>query len=200
MCGMDRTELHKFEQPLFEYRQVEAALAGVFGADRKHQHGALRGRLKNLQRLGLGSGTGKGARNRYSRAQIYQWLLCLTLMESGIDPSIIIPTVKANWKTLAPEAMQAADTKALTTGSSAWIVLWKRLMSHTWREEPTGLRIQIIRLSPSAPPSFGGYSPDAPRPPHELVELAFSAGTRGQSIEFINFSTFAIHLEHLLRL
>src|SRR6476659_4116020 len=109
---MDRTELHKFEQPLFEYREVEAALAEVFKADSKHQQGALRGRLKNLQRLGLGSGTGKGARNRYSRAQVYQWLLCLTLMESGVDPSIIIPMVKANWKMLAPVAMQAADEEA----------------------------------------------------------------------------------------
>jgi hypothetical protein len=192
---MDRTNLHKFEQPLFEYGEVEAALAGVFGADRKHQHGALRGRLKNLQRLGLGSGTGKGARNRYSRAQVYQWLLCLVLMESGIDPSIIIPTVKTNWNKLAPWAMQAADAEARTTGSSVWIAMWKRLMSHTWKGEPTGLTIEMIRLSPLSPFSFGG----PPSTPHDLVQLAFNAGAHGQGIEFINFSTFAIHLEHLLR-
>ena len=189
---MDRTELHKFEQPLFEYHEVEAALAAVFEAGSKHQHGALRGRLKNLQRLGLGTGTGKGARNRYTRMQVYQWLLCLTLMESGVDPSIIIPTVKANWKTLAPLAVQAADVEA-RSGNSIWIVTWQRLMSHTWRGEPTGLVIEMIRLSPLAPFSFGG---GLPRSPHDLVQLAMNA--RDRVLGLIEFTQFASRLENAL--
>ena len=90
---------HKFETPRYSYGVVEGALAAVFGIDAKTQRGALRARLKHIQRLGLpGTAAGKGARVSYSLEQAFQWLIALLLSEIGIDPIVIVKTIKKHWK------------------------------------------------------------------------------------------------------
>jgi hypothetical protein len=86
----------------YSYATVEAALATVFHAGVTAQKGALRGRIKHLQRLGLPSkGPGKGKRISYSDAAVHAWLIALELEEFGIDPALAVQMIKGRWKDLS---------------------------------------------------------------------------------------------------
>jgi hypothetical protein len=157
---MDRKVSHGFESPLYSYAEVERALAAAFGVDAERQRGALRGRLKHLQRLGLpGLEAGKGTRVQYSRAQANQWLLALLMAEIGIDPTIIAKTIKANWKALAPFVEQATDRQA-RSGNPIYLGLRPRVMSSAWEDRPS-LQISMFRRFFTAP--RGADSDDLPR-------------------------------------
>ncbi len=124
---------HKFETPRYTYGVVEGALAGVFGVDVKTQRGALRARLKHIQRLGLpGTAAGKGARISYSFEQASQWLIALLLSEIGIDPVVIVETIQKNWRSsLAKSVQEAADAGALS-GKPVLLSIRPRSMSGAW--------------------------------------------------------------------
>jgi hypothetical protein len=84
-----------------DYAEVEAVLAQLHHAGGAVQHGAFRGRLAHLRRLGIpiGLNPGKGKRISYEIEQLYQLALCLELAEFGLDPSLIVKMVKQFWAT-----------------------------------------------------------------------------------------------------
>lgn len=121
----------------YSYAVVEKALASVFGADAETQAGALRGRLKNFQRLGLpGIEAGKGSRIPYSEAQIQQWLIALLMSEFNLPPTVTVEVLKKYWSTgpgFARWIKQATDAEALA-GNPIFLTLRPRLMSGgAWR-------------------------------------------------------------------
>jgi hypothetical protein len=79
------------------YARVEAALAKVH--DIPHEAmGALRGRIKHFQRLGIvPSSPGKGKKITYNVEDIYRWALCLELAQFGMDPTVIKRLVQFHW-------------------------------------------------------------------------------------------------------
>jgi hypothetical protein len=133
---MDRTARKTFVTPCYSYGAVEFALAWVFGADDAVRHGALRGRLKHLGRLGWpGIGRGKGQRVLYSHEQAVQLLIALMLEELGIDPSVIVGLLKQYWEhALVPWVLRATDVEALD-GNPVFLALHPRLLSGEWSEK-----------------------------------------------------------------
>jgi hypothetical protein len=114
---------------MFTYKQVEALFADLYRAPPEGM-GALRGRLKNLKRLGvpMGSHTGKGTRVDYTVEQVWEWAFCLELMECGLDPATIVRIVKEWHAQIRGEFRRAAkDDREL------FLVLYPlRLMSTSW--------------------------------------------------------------------
>jgi hypothetical protein len=133
ICGMHGKARHNFETARYSYGVVEGALAAVFGVDAKTQRGALRARLKHIQRLGLpGTAAGKGARISYSLEQASQWLIALLLSEIGIDPVVIVKTLQKNWgSSLARRVQEAADAGALSS-KPILLSIRPRSMSGAW--------------------------------------------------------------------
>ena len=78
------------------YSMVEAVLAKIFGADAAAQKGALRGRIKHLQRLGLTVKARRGVRRiAYTNGQIYELGFCLQLEQLGVDPTLAVKLLQA---------------------------------------------------------------------------------------------------------
>jgi hypothetical protein len=179
---MVRRKSYKLERqpPGYTYGEAEIALAAALGIDAKHR-GLLRARLKNLQRLGLpGTAPGKGARARYTRTQLGQWLLAMLIADVGIDPTIVVQAVKAQWKGLEPWTIQAADWEA-ARGDSVWVALRPGLAASAWRRENAGLLISMFRSSPRS---------------DNLAQMASSA--RDAWICLLDFTRPSIHLENAL--
>ena len=117
----------------------------MFGADSKIQQGALRGRLKHLQRLGLpGVEAGKGARITYSVTQANQWLVALLMSDAGIAPNVAVEAIQKHWETfLAMWVRKATDAEALEgkddlPPNPIFLKLHPRLMSENWaKQKPT---------------------------------------------------------------
>lgn len=121
-------ELSLFATPgAFSYGALEKALGAVFGVDDATQQGALRGRIKHLQRLGLpGLKAGKGARVEYSVEQATQWLLALLLSEAGVDPVAGVRLMREHWAKFLPWCKRAQDLKKVRTDSGAHVFLTVR--------------------------------------------------------------------------
>jgi hypothetical protein len=119
------------ESATYPYAAVEAALAGIFGADPDVQRGAFRARLKHFQRLGLpGIESGKGTRISYSYEIACQWLVGLLMAEVGVDPILIVKIIKTRWEYLGPRVKRATDSDA---AENPWFLgLYPRLMSGSW--------------------------------------------------------------------
>lgn len=78
----------------YSYATVERMLGAVFGVP----EGPLRGRIKNLQRLGLTTQTpGKGAKVVYDDDQIVRWVVALEFESFGIPPGPIVAYLKRSW-------------------------------------------------------------------------------------------------------
>jgi hypothetical protein len=120
---------------MFKYKQVEALLVGLYHVPPEAM-GALRGRLKNLKRLGIPSGshTGKGTRVDYTVEQVWQWAFCLELMECGLDPATIVRIVKAHWPEIRDEFKYVARVVRRPTKDNArfMVLMPLNLMSSTW--------------------------------------------------------------------
>jgi hypothetical protein len=90
----------------YSYKTVEKALMAVFDA----RQGALRGRLKRIQTLGLpGGGPGKGQRASYSYEQVCDWLLTLEFEGFGFPPVTAVQMVNQwnrRFSGLIPQARQ----------------------------------------------------------------------------------------------
>jgi hypothetical protein len=135
-------------------------LAKALGVGAVHQRGALRGRLKHLQRLGLVDlKAGRKKRVDYSRAQAAQWLLALLLAETGMDPTVIVASLKNNWKTIASAVERATSHEALS-GEPFYLCAWPRVMSAAWGQK-SPLTISVIQLP----------RPAFPSPRNEMLEL-----------------------------
>jgi hypothetical protein len=183
MCnGMARRDLHKMEQRPsgYSYGECEAALCMALGIEPGHRR-LLRARLKNLQRLGLPKVTpGKGTRIRYSRAQLDVWLLAMLMSEAGMDPTIVVQAIKAEWKQLAPEIATATDKKLFDTYGPLWVVLWPRLAGSAWADGRPSLSVQVLR--------------DPPRS-NDLARIVETAGERDRCICLFNFTRPANRLQ-----
>jgi hypothetical protein len=126
---MDRKIRQDFAAPRYSYGAIEGALAVVFDADQETRQGALRGRLKHLQRLGLpGIEAGKGARVRYSLAQASQWLLAMLINEVRVDPVVSVQTIQKAWPQLQRWFERAIDEDA-ESGNPVWLTLRPEPMS-----------------------------------------------------------------------
>ena len=135
------------EQPPrgYTYAEAETALVRALDVDAKDRT-LLRARLKNLQRLGLpGTAPGKGARARYTRAQVGMWLLAMLVADTGIDPTIVVQTIKTQWKYLEPWIPQATDMEAISE-NPVWIVLSPRLAASAWKSGSPSLGIEMFRI------------------------------------------------------
>jgi len=150
--------------------------------DAQHR-GLLRARLKNLQRLGLpGTAPGKGARARYTRAQLGMWLLAMLVADTGIDPTIVVRAIKAQWKELAPWIAQATDVEA-QSGRPVWVVLRPGLAGAAWGGGGPSLLIEMLRPDPRS---------------NELIQLVMGASARDKWVSLLNFSRSATRLETAL--
>jgi hypothetical protein len=166
ICGMNGKLLNRFEAPAYAYREIETALAAALGIRAQHQRGALRARLKHVQRLGLVDlKAGKGKRIEYSYAQATQWLLALILAETGVDPTMVVATIKNNWKHISRDIEEASSYEARSGGFALYLWLKPHAMSAAW-EEKAPIAMSVMRLDASQP------RPLAPMPhDHPLVQM-----------------------------
>ena len=75
----------------------KSALVEVFDVGDARQ-GTFRARLQNFRKLGIpASNPGKGQRLRYSAGDLYQLLLALELTEYGLDPALVVKTIRDDW-------------------------------------------------------------------------------------------------------
>ena len=82
----------------YPYAVVEIALAATLGVP-EDARGALRGRIKRLQGLGLAAETpGKGKRIEYSRDAIDKWAIALRLGGFGLDPTAVAEFIQRAWE------------------------------------------------------------------------------------------------------
>jgi hypothetical protein len=158
--GMTRTKSNKPERALL-YGPVEKALAHICWID-EHQKGAFRGKLKHLQRIGLPEiEPGKGRRVAYTRELVFQWLIALLLGQLGIDPVLVVRTVKENWKNVLAPAIEAAISRRARAGNHVYLVLRPRLMSGgglqiSWFERHSPIGGGIDNLPDAADKEFPG--------------------------------------------
>jgi hypothetical protein len=134
---MNGRDLERIALPTYSYSyaEVETALAVALDVRAKHQRGALRGRLKHFQRLGLiDLKAKKGQRVDYTYAQAAQWLIALLMAETGLDPTLIVTSLRQNWKQIVSAVEQATSTDA-RSGEYAYLCLWPRVMSATFEEQ-----------------------------------------------------------------
>jgi hypothetical protein len=83
--------------PTFAYAEVESALVEVFDVGDARQ-GTFRARLQNFRKLGIpAKNPGKGQRLRYSVGDLLQLLLALELTEYGLDPALVVKTIRDDW-------------------------------------------------------------------------------------------------------
>jgi len=148
---MVRTELYRFEAPAYSYAEAETALARAFDVGLMHQRGALRGRLKHLQKLGLVNLEKGRKRVRYSRSQVAQWLIALILAELGLDPTLIVASLKNNWRNIA-STIELVTSHEAQSGQPYFLCLWSNVMSAPWaRRSPISLAvIQLQQPTPFA--------------------------------------------------
>lgn len=86
---------------MYRYAQVETALMAVSEV-LEAGRGALRGRLKNFQRLGLlDESPGKGSRIEYRFSDVCLLALCLEFAQFGIDPTKIAQVKTRIWPHVA---------------------------------------------------------------------------------------------------
>jgi hypothetical protein len=86
--------LSESEGDMYSYAQVEAALASNLNV-RAESMGALRGRLKHFQKLGLVTAApGKGKKIEYIFSDVWLWAVTLELCEFGIDTTKMKNIVK----------------------------------------------------------------------------------------------------------
>src|SRR5262245_12814320 len=127
---MNRTKAHKVEQPKrsLSFGQLEKSFAHVFWID-ESQKGALRGKLKHLQKLGLPGGQhGKGRRIPYTRKLAFQLLVALLLAQLGIDPILVVQAVKEQWDKVLQPAIETAIDRGQAT-NPVYLVVRPKLMS-----------------------------------------------------------------------
>jgi hypothetical protein len=169
--------------PGYAYSQVESALGTFFEAPPSAQ-GSLRSRMRHFQRVGLNENApGKGRRISYSRIQATEWLVALLLSEFGIDPVVIVKSIKAERTQLREWIGEATDAEALG-GNEVWLTARPMLMSGAWvcQQSAGVLRFEKIRRLVREPAPVGSGvapSPEGPRPvrpDHHIDAQGFATG------------------------
>ncbi len=102
--------------------------------------GAFRGRLGNLQKLGLHGAKnmpGRGAAPRYGADQYHRLIFACELFEVGIGPATVLALVDALWESrIAPIFKKAEYPAERDPGPDDVIMLFGgvRLMTDTWSD------------------------------------------------------------------
>jgi len=101
--------------------------------------GSFRGRVRHLQRIGLVDvAPGKGRRISYTRMQASEWMLALYLADLGVDPVVIVKSIKQERKKLQEWMREATDDEAL--GNEVFLAAQPALMSGAWAsKDPAGI-------------------------------------------------------------
>jgi hypothetical protein len=125
----------------YPYAKVEAALGAALGTDDTAQRGALRGRIKHLQRVGLvAEKPGKGQRLAYDPARIDDWLIALELGKRGLDPTVVVRALKAQ-----PDYL--AETTRLARSRGGILLLLRTNLEPWANQEP----LSFLRFDASDP-------------------------------------------------
>ena len=121
------------------YAQVEGALSALFRVPATAL-GSFRGRVRHLQRIGLVDvAPGKGRRISYTRMQASEWVLALYLADLGVDPVVIVKSIKQERKKLQ-ECMREATDDAARDGNEVFLAAQPALMSGAWAsKDPAGM-------------------------------------------------------------
>ena len=122
----------------YPYFAVEAALGELYRAKTEVQRRTLRGRINNLQRLGIIElAPGKGRALLYELDHIWRWVLCLELAEFGITPAVQAALIASYWKSPLSAFFRSAQ-RAVESGKLD-VFLYIRghaLMSAAWNPDP----------------------------------------------------------------
>lgn len=119
------------------YGHVEAALVQVYGIPDKAV-GAFRGRIGNLQKLGLFGAKnmpGRGAALRYGPDQLHRLIFACELFEFGVGPATVLALVKALWESSLNQIFKKAEQAAQRDPGLDDIVMHMggvRLMTNAW--------------------------------------------------------------------
>lgn len=119
------------------YGHVEAALVQVYGIPDKAV-GAFRGRIGNLQKLGLFGAKnmpGRGAALRYGPDQFHRLIFACELFEFGVGPTIVLVLVKAQWESRLDQIFKKAEHAAERDSGPDDIIMHMggvRLMTDAW--------------------------------------------------------------------
>ena len=144
----------------YSYAELEKALGKTFDLTPAQATGPLRGRLKHLQRLGIGAGVGKGKRWQYPKEIAQQWLICLLLEQLGLDPTVAANAVKANWEKILSNWMdRAVARQAVDTNNHVILLIRSEMMTASWTGGP-GLTLWMdhFRDASPVPANFTRYS------------------------------------------
>jgi hypothetical protein len=168
----------------YSYAEVESALGALFHVPTSAQ-GSFRARVRHLQRIGLiEDAPGKGRRITYTRFQTTEWMLALLLAELGVDPIVIVKSIKAERRQLREWIGEATDAEALG-GNQVFLAARPALMSDAWasKQSPGILRFEKLRKRPPPKPPMAGsiapLSPEGPpvRPDRVIDAPAFATGS-----------------------
>jgi hypothetical protein len=118
----------------WSYAEVEAALAKIFDAE-DVQRTAFRGRIQHFRKCGLPARQpGKGARIRYSAADIFELMLAFEFAEFGLDPRLAIQVIRRHWR-LKIGLWDAVDYAQKFPGDDFHVAIETHIMSWHWNKE-----------------------------------------------------------------
>jgi hypothetical protein len=141
---------------LFEtsYSHVEAALTQAYGVPDKALS-AFRGRLGNLQKLGLfgpKNMPGRGAALRYGPDQFHRLIFACELFEFGVSPAMVLALVEALWESRLDQIFKKAEHAAERDPGPDDIVMHMggvHLMTDAWSDAVPNVNSCTLRKLPN---------------------------------------------------
>jgi hypothetical protein len=135
------------------YGHVEAALVGAYGVPDKAV-AAFRGRLGNLQKLGLlgpKSMPGRGTALRYGPDQFHRLIFACELFEFGIGPATVLALVEELWENRIASIFKKAEQAAERDPGPDDVVMHLggvSLMTDTWSDAIPNVNASTLRKLP----------------------------------------------------
>lgn len=136
----------------FDYGQIEDFLATSHGVA-PTKRAALKGRLKNFQRLSWPEGTnrGKGAKVRYTVRQALSLALALEMTQLGLSPEVLIQHMRLAGSLVPGGFLHALDTFEQNHGATYLILFPETLRSFRNPEEPGNSGSAVIATQEEFP-------------------------------------------------
>ncbi|WP_036282828.1 hypothetical protein [Methylocystis sp. ATCC 49242] len=151
------------------YSQTMELLSRLYWGNPDVVKGALRGRVQNLQKLGIprGDKPGKGGRVDYGRNEIYTLIFAMELFEMGLGPAQIQVIVNVYWeRKIGPafrEEWESPTTAECNLDAWPYEVEHLRLfmvfncMSSVWKPK-IGMRAENFKIAAPTFPIQGEIS------------------------------------------